>query len=435
MKYFFRIFGCAMNYADAERVASVLADLDFEQTKNLEEANLVLLFTCSVRQKSEDKIFGELENFRKWKTLKSGRKIGLTGCMVRKTSSQNSEKKDALLRRGPALDFVWRIEESSRLSDLLQASTSYQPPTTNYFKIQPKHSNPAQVFVPISTGCDNFCSYCIVPYARGREVSRPVEEILAECENAVKNEATEITLLGQNVNSWQKKKGSFAKLLNQVAQISRLKRIRFISSHPKDFDESIIKVMAANENIERHLHLPAQHGDDEILKKMNRNYTAAHYLQLVEKFRSKLPEASITTDFIVGFPGETDENFENLLKFYKKANFDFAYFAKYSPRPETPAASFENQIPEVIKKERFKILNNLVVATTKKKYADLKSKTLEVLVEKCMKGVCEGRSSEFYLVKFEGSADLVGKMVQVKITKPREVELWGEILNYRFRKK
>ncbi|MCF7836984.1 tRNA (N6-isopentenyl adenosine(37)-C2)-methylthiotransferase MiaB [Candidatus Gracilibacteria bacterium] len=427
MKYFFRIFGCAMNYADAERVASVLADLNFEPAENLEEADLVLLFTCSVRQKSEDKVFGELENFRKWKTLKAGRRIGLTGCMVRKTSCQNSEKKDIILHRGPALDFVWRIEDSKSLHQFLtDSSANWKLETGNFFFIQPKHSNPAQVCIPISTGCDNFCSYCIVPYARGKEVSRPTEEILSECENAVKNGASEITLLGQNVNSWQKQKGAFAKLLNQVAQISKLKRIRFISSHPKDFDESVINVMAANENIERHLHLPAQHGDDEILRKMNRNYTAAHYLQLVEKFRDQLPDASITTDFIVGFPGETDANFENLLKFYKKANFDFAYFAKYSPRPETPAASFENQVPEVIKKERFKKLNDLVVATTAKKYAALKDKTLEILVERCVKNICEGRSSESYLTKFEGNETLIGKMVKVKIIKPREVELWGE---------
>jgi tRNA-2-methylthio-N6-dimethylallyladenosine synthase len=428
MKYFLRIFGCAMNYADAERVASVLADLSFEPTKNLAEADLVLIFTCSVRQKSEDKVFGELENFRKWKALKANRQIGLTGCMVRKTSSQNSGKKDALLRRGPALDFVWKIEESSRLAELLSSPSPYPLEPKTYFKIQPKHSNPAQACVPISTGCDNFCSYCIVPYARGREVSRPAEEILAECENAVKNGASEITLLGQNVNSWQKQKGAFAKLLNQVAQIPKLKRVRFVSSHPKDFDESVINVMAANENIERHLHLPAQHGDNEIMRKMNRNYTAAHYLQLVEKLRDKLPDASITTDFIVGFPGETDANFENLLEFYKKANFDFTYFAKYSPRPETPAASFENQVPEEIKKERFKKLNDLVVATTARKYAALKNKTLEVLVERCVKNTCEGRSSESYLTKFEGDETLVGKMVKVKITQPREVELWGEAL-------
>ncbi len=422
-----------MNYADAERVASILQNLSFEKIENLEKADVVFLFTCSVRQKAEDKVFGELEKLRKWKSEKIGRKIGLTGCMVRRTSNQNSNKKDSMLHRSKILDFVWRIEDSEKLPQLLiftdceLAQQQIKSPSTKFFSIQPKYSNPTQVLIPISTGCDNFCSYCIVPHARGREVSRSEREIIKECEKAVKNGAVEITLLGQNVNSYQKTRGTFAKLLAKIAKIPNLKRLRFISSHPKDFDESVIEVMATNKNIERHLHLPAQHGDDEILRKMNRNYTTIDYLKLLEKFRKQLPETSVTTDFIVGFPGETKKNFENLLNFYREANFDFAYFAKYSPRPETTAANFENQIPEKIKKSRFQTLNNLVVKTTSKKYSTLKNKTLEILVENCKKEVCNGRSSEFYSVKFEGAADLVGKMIKVKITNPREVELWGEI--------
>lgn len=435
-----------MNFADAERVARILEKLDFERTENLNEADFVLIFSCVVRPKAEDKIFGELEKLKKWKSAKNGRKVGLTGCAIRRTSSQNSEKKDAFLRRAPILDFVWKIENSSKLPELMETRYIASPhPKTHhsklkpFFSVQPKRDNKAQVLVPISTGCDNFCSYCIVPYARGREISRDESEILTECEKAVKNGAREITLLGQNVNSFQKKKGSFAKLLAKVAAIPNLHRIRFMSSHPKDFDESVIDVMAANENIERHLHLPAQHGDDEILKKMNRKYSAEHYLKLIKKFRAKLPDASVTTDLIVGFPGETDEQFENLLKFYKKANFDFAYFAKYSPRPETTAAGFENQIPEVVKKKRFEKLNSLVVTTTARKYKKLKNKVFEILVEKTEchpradgdpkkeKVICEGRSSEFYLTKFEGNEKLVGKLVKIKITKPREVELFGEI--------
>ncbi|MCF7846123.1 MAG: tRNA (N6-isopentenyl adenosine(37)-C2)-methylthiotransferase MiaB [Candidatus Peribacteraceae bacterium] len=437
-KYFWKIFGCAMNYADSERVANILAELGLGRTENLNEADLFLIFSCSVRQKAEDRIFGEIEKLADWKKAKPGREIGLTGCSVRRTSNQDSAKKDPFLRRAPNLDFVWQIEESGHLTELL-ATRNQEPATRNFFQIEPQRQNQRQVLVPISTGCDNFCSYCVVPYARGREISREPIEILAECEEAVKNGALEITLLGQNVNSYQKKHGAFAKLLDQVAKIKKLKRLRFISSHPKDFDESVIDVMARNPNIERHLHLPAQHGDDEILKKMNRKYSAKHYLELIEKFRAKLPEASATTDFIVGFPGETDEQFENLLNFYRKANFDFAFFAKYSPRPETPAATFENQIPAAVKKERFDRLNALVVETTAKKYKNLKNKTLEVLVEQATrhsrasgnpkkeKVVCEGRSSEFCPTKFEGPEKLIGEMVKVKITKPREVELWGEI--------
>ena len=425
VNYYLKIFGCAMNYADAERVASVLRDLKLERTETLAEADLALLFTCSVKQKSEDKVFGVLENLREWKAEKTGRKIGLTGCMVRKTSSQSTEKKDSLLRRSDVLDFVWRIEDSAQLARLLTLANN-ESTASDFFSIQPLHKNAAQVSIPISTGCDNFCSYCIVPHARGREISRSENEVLEECEKAVKNRAIEITLLGQNVNSYQKKAGVFAKLLGKVAQIPKLKRLRFVSSHPKDFDEDVIEVMAENENIERHLHLPAQHGDDEILEKMNRKYTSENYLKLLKKFRAKLPTASVTTDFIVGFPGETNEAFENLLNFYREADFDFAYFSKYSPRPETPAASFADQVSREKKSERFEALNNLLIETTSKKYAQLENKTLEVLVEKCRAGICEGKSSEFFSTKFEGDENLVGKMVKIKIVKPREVELWGE---------
>jgi tRNA-2-methylthio-N6-dimethylallyladenosine synthase len=222
--------------------------------------------------------------------------------------------------------------------------------------------------------------------------------------------------------------GAFAKLLAKVAAIPNLPRIRFMSSHPKDFDESLIEVIAAHENIERHLHLPAQHGDNEILERMNRKYSAEKYLGLLEKFRQKLPTASITTDFIIGFPGESEKQFENLLKFYKKADFDFAFFSQYSPRPETAAAKFENQIPPKIKKERFQKLNSFVVETTSRKLNKLKNQTLEILVEKYRNGICEGRSSEFYLTKFKSEKNLVGEIVKVKIIKPREVELFGEIL-------
>jgi len=456
-KYCVKIFGCRMNYSDAERIASVLNSEGWQCAEDLAEADAVFLVTCSVRQKAEDKAFGLLQNLKKWKAEKNGRKVGLTGCMVRRTSSRTDAKKDTLLRRSDVLDFVWRIEDSAKLPKLLgfQLSTNYQLsvvnpvelPTTNYFSIQPTRQNPAQVSIPIMTGCDNFCSYCIVPHARGREVSRSEEEILAECAEAVRNGAIEITLLGQNVDSFQKTRGAFAKLLAKVAAIPNLKRLRFSSSHPKDFDESVIAVMAANENIERHLHLPAQHGDDEILKKMNRNYTAKHYLSLVEKFREKNPHSGITTDLIVGFPGESEEAFENLLNFYRAANFDFAFFAKYSPRPNTTAANLLDDVGLKLKAERWHRLNDLMIATTSKKYAKLKNKTLEVLVEKANRHsletcphesgeresrknkrcICEGRSSEFFLIKFEGGENLIGKLVNVKTTQPREVELWGEI--------
>jgi tRNA-2-methylthio-N6-dimethylallyladenosine synthase len=415
-----------MNYADSERIAAVLDKADWKQTQKPEEATAYFLVTCAVKQKAEDKVFGYLKDLAKWKKEKPGRILGITGCMVRKTSNQNSAKRDSLLTRSPMLDLVWKIEDTAQLPELmgLGEKTSAEK-IADYFQITPEFEGKFSALIPIMTGCDNFCTYCIVPFARGREVSRGEKEILRECENAIKQGVKEITLLGQNVDSYQKQAGKFAQLLEKVSQVEGLQRLRFTSSHPKDFDAGVIEVMRKYPNIEKHLHLPAQHGDNEILRRMNRGYTSDEFLEKVKLLRKKIPGVSITTDLIVGFPGESETQFEKLLDFYREADFDFCFFSKYSPREETPAAKFPNQISEKIKSERWKRLNELVVEITKKKYSKLQDKTLEVLVEKCREGICEGRSSEAYLVKFSGNAKLIGEIVKVKITQPREVELWG----------
>lgn len=418
-----------MNYSDSERIAAILEENGWEKTEKPEEATAYFLVTCAVKQKAEDKVFGYLKDLAKWKKEKPGRILGITGCMVRKTSNQSDEKRDRLLNRSPMLDLVWKIEDTAQLPELmgLQPKTSAEK-IADYFQITASFQGKFSALIPIMSGCENFCTYCVVPFARGREVSRSEKEILTECKKAVKQGVKEITLLGQNVDSYQKKAGKFAQLLEKVAQIKGLQRLRFTSSHPKDFNAGVIEVMLKYPNIEKHLHLPAQHGDDEILRRMNRGYTSEEFLKKIKLLRKKIPGVSITTDLIVGFPGESEAQFEKLLKFYREADFDFCFFSKYSPRPETPAAKFPNQIPEKVKAERWRKLNTLVVKITKQKYAKLKDKTLEVLVEKYREGICEGRSSEAYLVKFAGDAKLIGEIVKVKITQPREVELWGEIL-------
>lgn len=443
-RYFLKIFGCQMNYADAQRLAAVFEKLGWKEGKEEDNSDCVILVTCSVKKKAEDRAFGLLKDLAEWKKQKSGRLVGLAGCMVRLTSSQTDSKKDPLLRNHPVLDFVLRAEDAPKLGELLvpaQPGLRNNPELTPdekivaFFKIKPAFHKSSKLeaksskLIPIMTGCDNFCSYCIVPYARGRERSRPAEDVVQECTAAVAAGALEITLLGQNVNSYQKTPGAFAALLRKVAEIRGLRRLRFMSSHPKDFDESVIQVMKKYPNIERHLHLPIQHADNEILEKMNRKYTAGEYLAKLKKFREVLPEASITTDLIVGFPGETEKAFANLLKLYKKADFDFAYFSQYSPRPGTAAFRMKDDVGRKEKSARWHALNNLVVSTTAKKYKKYKDKTLEVLVERCSQGICLGRSSEFCLTKFKGSKDLIGKIVKVKITQPREVELWGELVH------
>ncbi len=425
-KYLLHILGCQMNYSDAERITTVLQAVGWQQTPDLASADLVLFVTCSVKKKAEDRVYSELDKLAQLKIQKPTLKIGLTGCMVRQTSIQSDIKRDTLLKKSSTLDFVWRIEDTVQLPELLGGKplAAYEK---TYFSIPPARSSQAQVFVPIMTGCDNWCTYCVVPLTRGREISRTPAEILAECRQAVEHGALEITLLGQNVDSYQKKSSAFAKLLDQVAQIPGLKRLRFTSSHPKDFDESVIDVMERHANIERHLHLPVQHGNDEVLRRMNRGYSATEYLDLIKKFRIRLPTASVTTDLIVGFPGETDAQFEDLLEFYRRAAFEFAYFSRYSPRLGTAAADLPDQIAETTKTKRWHTLNELLKKITSQKYATLKDQILEVLVEKHTNGICKGRSSEFYLVGFPGTDELIGKLVKVKITKPQTLELIGEL--------
>jgi len=431
--YFLHILGCAMNYADAERIESVLAATGWAQAADADEADLYLFVTCSVKQKAEDKVFGFLRDLSKWKEQKPGRQVGLTGCMARLSSNRDSAKQDALLSRGASLDFVFRIEDTAQLPDLLGGELKASAPEDaeyyrRYLNLDPKRKNTFQALVPISKGCDNFCSFCIVPTTRGREISRPAEEVLAECEKAIANGAVEISLLGQNVDSYQKSSAAFAELLDSVAQLPGLQRLRFTSSHPKDTVEAVMDVMAANPNIERHLHFAAQHGDDEVLQKMNRGYTAAEFLEKVKLFRQKVPGASVTTDIIIGFPGETEAAFDHLKRFYRDAAFEFAFISRYSPRPGTISAEqMTDDVPREVKAARWNEMNEILKEITSARYAALQGQIVNVLVESCEAGVCAGRSSEMFLVKFPGDAALVGSIVSVKIKLPRTVELIGEL--------
>ena len=421
-----------MNYADAERIEAVLAATGWGKSKTADDADLYLFVTCSVKQKAEDKVFGFLRDLSKWKTEKPGRHVGLTGCMARLTSNRASAKQDALLSRSKSLDFVFRIEDTAQLPDLLSGALQPAAPEDEeyyrrYLNLSPKRTRSFQALIPISKGCDNWCSFCIVPTTRGREASRPQAEILAECKKAIADGAIEITLLGQNVDSYMKLSAAFAELLDAVAKLPGLQRLRFTSSHPKDTVEAVMDVMAANPNIERHLHFAAQHGDDEVLRQMNRGYTAAEFLAKVRMFREKVPGASVTTDIIVGFPGETEQAFENLKQFYRDAAFEFAFVSRYSPRPGTISAEkMPDDVSRELKAARWEEMNEILKEITGARYAALQDQTLDVLVESCEAGVCVGRSSEMFLVKFPGKAELIGTIVPVKIKLPRTVELLGE---------
>lgn len=352
MKYYLVTFGCQMNQADSERIASGFEAKNYKKAKKVEDADLVVINTCSVRQSAEDRVLGLVENLKKLKN-QGKQKIILTGCMLRYNLYQ-------LKKILPSVD------EFIKTQDLISNA-------------QPLRKNRKHAWVTIMEGCDNFCTYCVVPYARGREASRPIEEIYCEVKELAKRGCETITLLGQNVNSFGKNsnlkaqisnlhlksqnlkkiKNPFALLLRLLHAIPSLKKIKFITSNPQDLTDEIIKAMKLPK-IDRYLHLPVQSGDDQILKRMNRKYTAKKYLDLIKKIRKAIPEIEIGTDIIVGFPGETEKAFQNTLDLCKKAKFNVAYIAKYSPRLGTTAFKFKDDIPYKEKKRRWQILDKLI---------------------------------------------------------------------------
>lgn len=335
-KYFIKTFGCQMNTADAERIAGWYEEQGWQMADKIEEANEVVIVSCSVRQSAENRVYGLVNNLNKLRLQGSKFKIVLTGCMLR-------FPEETLKKKMPGVDEFKRVETYSAGLKIRESTT--------------------HAWVPISNGCNNFCTYCVVPYARGREVSRPFEEIICEVEELAKRGYKEITLLGQNVNSYGKDLKSaaenFPNLLRRLHEIPGIEKISFLTSNPWDLTDDIIETMSLPK-IDRYLHLPVQSGDDEILKKMNRPYTAAEYLKLVEKIRKKIPEIKIGTDIIVGFPGETEEQFQHTVELAQKVGFEKAYIALYSPRSGTAAFRMKDTVPYQEKKRRWQILENLI---------------------------------------------------------------------------
>ncbi|MBU2577648.1 MiaB/RimO family radical SAM methylthiotransferase [Patescibacteria group bacterium] len=331
MKYFIKTFGCQMNIADSERIAGWYEEMGWVLADKIEDTDEIIINSCSVRESAENRVFGLVDNLSKLKIVNCKLKIILTGCMLRLP-------KKVLTKKLPAVDEFKKTEELAHGSSLTV------------------HGSPIHAWVPISNGCNNFCTYCVVPYARGREVSKPFEEIICEVKELAKRGYKKITLLGQNVNSFQP---SFAKLLVALNRISGIKRISFITSNPWDLTDEIIEAMSLSK-IDRYLHLPVQSGDDEILKKMNRPYTAQEYLDLVKKIKERIPKIKFGTDIIVGFPGETERQFENTVELCKKVGFVKAYISRYSPRPGTAAFRLKDDVPPEEKKRRWRILEELI---------------------------------------------------------------------------
>lgn len=448
--YYIQTLGCQMNYSDSERIDTILQHLGLTKTHEMKDADLILFNTCSIRQKGEDRVLGQMKKISQMRRKRPNLLVGITGCMVRKTATKLFTEQDGLLKKVDELDMTFRIEDLPQLPSMLsELWPDYSFPEIaeadlkNYFSINPLYTSKSQAFVPIGTGCDNFCTYCIVPYSRKREKSRPMDEIFEECKKLVDNGCLEITLLGQNVNSYglsnlDKKTDEFkdvnqpfVRLLERIDSLKKrnLKRLRFTSNHPKDLSDELIDAMGRLETLMPYLHLPIQSGNDEILKKMNRTYTVDSYRKLIDKIRRAVPGIAISTDIIVGFCGETEEQFMDSYRLLEEIKWDMAYHAQYSTRSGTFADKYLNDdVPKEVKKDRWHRLNDLLKKVSFEKHKAFEGKEVEVLVEKCAKGHCEGRNEHSKIVHFKSDENLTGKLVKVKILKGREWLLEGEIL-------
>jgi tRNA-2-methylthio-N6-dimethylallyladenosine synthase len=439
-----------MNYSDSERIDTVFQNLGLSKTDKMDEADLIIFNTCSVRQKAEDRVFGQMRKISKFRRERPNLLVGITGCMVRKTSTRSFNDRDSLIKRMKELDMTFRIEDLPKIPDMLHELWSdYKFPEIaeanlkNYFQINPIYTNSFQAFVPIGTGCDNFCTYCIVPYSRKREKSRPMDDIWQECEKLVENGCLEITLLGQNVNSYgisnlDKKTDEFkniehpfVRLLERIDELKEkgLKRLRFTSNHPKDLSDELIDAMGLLDTLMPYLHLPVQSGNDDVLKHMNRHYSADWYKNLIKKLRKTVPGISISTDIIVGFCGETEEQFMDTYRLFEEVQWDMAYLAQYSTRLGTFAdRNLVDDIMQDVKKKRWHRLNDLLTGVAREKNKIFEGKIVEVLVEKYEGGKCEGRSEHFKTVIFPSEKDLTGQLKKVKVIKGREWLLEGEMV-------
>lgn len=417
-------FGCQMNARDSEKLSGILAKIGYTLTESEEDADLVLYNTCTVRDNANQRVYGRLGYLNSLKKKKSHLRVILCGCMMQEASVIDKIKKsyrfvDLLFGTHNIFKFaqllVTMYENQEMIVDIWQETDQIVeklPVNRKYFY---------KSGINIMFGCNNFCSYCIVPYVRGRERSRDPKEILREIERLVDDGVVEIMLLGQNVNSYGKNLEepiTFAALLREVEKIEGLKRIRFMTSHPKDLSDELIAVMRDSKKICRHLHLPVQAGSNRILQAMNRKYTKEQYLSLVDKIRTAIPDMSITTDIIVGFPGETLADVEETIDVVRKVQYDNAFTFIYSKRTGTPAAAMEDQVPEAVVKEGFDKLLKVVQDTARERAALLQGKVLEALVEEVNDqdaSLVTGRLSNNMLVHFPADASMVGKIVKVSL--------------------
>ena len=437
LKYFIETWGCQMNEEDSEKLSGMLKSIGYTKTEVKEEASIILFNTCCVRENAENKVYGNLGNLKKLKKKNPDLIIGICGCMM-----QQQGMADKILKEFPYVDIIFGTHNAYKFPEYLnrvktegvQVKEILDKETKIVEGIPVDRESSVKGFVTIMYGCNNFCTYCVVPYVRGRERSRKPEDIENEIRDLVARGYKEVTLLGQNVNSYGKgleEEINFAGLLRRVNEIEGLERIRFMSSHPKDLTEEVIMTIKECDKLCEQIHLPVQSGSDRILKIMNRHYDRAKYMSLIEKIKKEIPDCTLTTDIIVGFPGETEEDFEDTLNLVKEVGYDAAFTFIYSRRNHTPADKMENQVPDDVKHERFNRLVAAVNESVIKGNKVYEGKTVEVLVEGPSKNdetKLMGRTRNNKLVNFEGNEKLVGKLVNVYIKRAQPFSLIGEIV-------
>ncbi|MFG6394463.1 MAG: tRNA (N6-isopentenyl adenosine(37)-C2)-methylthiotransferase MiaB [Lachnospiraceae bacterium] len=433
-------FGCQMNSRDSEKILGILKCIGYIQSDS-ENADLVVFNTCTVRENANLKVYGRIGQLKKYKVKNPGMVTVLCGCMM-----QEKEAVAKIRKSYKNVDIIFGTHNIYKFAELLAMKVLDSPDSSKMIidildnaesiveNLPSKRKYPFKSGVNIMYGCNNFCSYCIVPYVRGRERSRKPEDIIKEIEELVKDGVKEVMLLGQNVNSYGKNLENpvtFTELLEMVEHIDGLCRIRFMTSHPKDLSDSLIEFMGRSKKLCKHIHLPLQSGSSRLLKIMNRHYTKEDYLLLVDKIKKAVPDIAVTTDIITGFPGETEEDFNETLDVIEKAGFDNAFTFIYSKRTGTPAASMEGQVPENVVKERFDRLLEKVHNVSSKKSAQYLGKVYDVLAEEVNvqeDGYITGRMGQNYLVHFKGDKNLIGKIVPVKLCESRGFYYYGELV-------
>ena len=432
-KYYITTMGCQLNENDSEKISGITEKLGYTKTDKVEEADLVIFNTCCIRENAEEKLFGKLGDLKRQKKEK-GTIIAIGGCMM-----QQQHILDKIKQSYNYTDIVFGTHTLNKFEEDLKKAIKERKKIRDVIDIDGevieglpiKRNDKYKALVTIMYGCNNFCSYCIVPYVRGRERSRKPENIIEEIRNLAQQGYKEITLLGQNVNSYKGGENyNFSNLLNDVCQIEGIERIRFTSPHPKDFTDDVIDAIAKNQKISKIIHLPLQSGNTRILKEMNRKYTKEQYLNLVQKIKDKIQNVVFSTDIIVGFPGETDDEFEDTLDVVKKVNFEQIYMFIYSRRKGTVADKMENQIPEEIKHKRFDRLKELYdskVSENNKKYIGTVQKILVDGYSKNDSKTLTGRTDTNKVVNFEGKEELIGQMINIKITEDHKWYLRGKM--------